>query len=82
MEMADQLLQGSVSAGEASDAAAVAAINNGKPGKVPDGTATVAASGNVDGIDKATFVSLMVKVHFLVIHPPVRLCWLIDWLVG
>lgn len=40
-------------------------------GLVPDGS-VVSANGDVDGIDKAAFVSLMVKVHFLIVHPPVR----------
>ena len=41
-------------------------------GGAPD-AAAVAASGDVDGINKAAFVSLMIKVHFLIIHPPVRI---------
>lgn len=42
-------------------------------GGASDATAAAATAGrDVDGIDKAAFVSLMVKVHFLIIHPPVR----------
>lgn len=28
---------------------------------------------SADGVDKATFVNLMIKIHFLIICPPVRL---------
>ena len=46
-------------------------------GRLPEESSGGGESGtvdrDVDGIDKAAFVSLMVKVHFLIIHPPVRL---------
>lgn len=57
MEMAGRLLEESAGGGASDDTA----------------VAVAAGGNNAEGIDKAAFVSLMVKVHFLIIHPPVRL---------
>lgn len=61
-EMAGRFLEESAGGGGASD-------------DMP-AVAAAASGNNADGIDKAAFVSLMVKVHFLIIHPPVRLDYL------
>lgn len=38
-----------------------------------DAGAEIGVGANVDGIDKAAFVELMVKLHYLIICAPVRL---------
>lgn len=72
-EMVDRLRKSSVES--VPDAIAVAVANGDVDGDAAvkvEGQGASPGEGGSCGIDKAAFVCLMIKVHYLIICPPVR----------